>query len=129
MSHESTEEDILVVDGNEVLETESTPEGEALIDNIEDTPIEVLIEEKLQTTGYAYVYEGKVLDESKLSIKSKTYIIYNSKTGLPFIFDGEVVKYGNKIEAVSAMYALMMYTGNTHLKIVEFEALKGKSML
>lgn len=123
-------EDVVVVDGSEVVENESTPEGEEYMDVVGgEVPLEIQILEKIEATGYAYVYEGRVLDETKLSMKSKTYIIYNNKTGLPFIYDGNVVKYGSKIEAGAALYALMMFTGNNELMLLDFEELKGKSML
>lgn len=125
-----TVEDVVVVDGNEVIEEQSIPEGEEYMDLTGGSvPLEIQISNKLETVGYAYIYEGEVLDESKLSIKSKTYVIYNSKTGLPFIYDGNIVKYGNKIEAIGAVHALMMFTGNKDLGLLDFEEMRGKSML
>lgn len=125
----------------EILDVEfkdSVPEGEegieslnedSINDKTEQESIEEKIKEKVDTIGYAYVYDGEILDESKLTLNSKIYCIFNQRTGLPFIYNGIVVRYGGIIEASSALNTLKMFTGNEDLKILDYEELKGKSIL
>lgn len=125
----------------EILDVEfkdSVPEGEegieslnedSINDKTEQESIKEKIKEKVDTIGYAYVYDGEILDESKLTLNSKTYCIFNQRTGLPFIYNGIVVRYGGIIEASSALNTLKMFTGNEDLKMLDYEELKGKSIL
>lgn len=118
---------------------ETIPEGEADTDSpVEklvtpetetETSLEDKIKEQVDKVGYAYIYDGEILDESKLVFNSKTFCIFNQKTGIPFIYDGVIVRYGGIIEAKAALGTLKMYTGNEELVIVDYEQLKGKSML
>lgn len=108
---------------------EEVPEGEEGIDLPQEKSLEERIKEKIEQTGYAYVYEGEILDESKLSFNSKTYCIFNKKTGIPFIYDGVVVRYGGTIEAMAALNTLKIYTGNNELMLIDYEELRHKSML
>ena len=145
------ENEVIDVDFNENINVEEfTPEGEEGIESPEEIPnkqeeniespeempneqeeksLEDRIKEKINAVGYAYVYDGEILDESKLTFNSKTFCIFNKRTGLPFIYDGVIVRYGGKIEAKTALVTLKMYTGNNDLGLVDYEELKGKSIL
>ena len=146
----TTNEEVIVLNEEDMLDV-PTPEGEEgmdsnlneqYIDNsdvvINEEPlseptteeqIEEQIKEKLNSTGMAYVYDGKILDESKLNIQSKNYVIYNPKTGLPFIYNGDVVHYGNKTEATASLITLRMFTSNEELVLLDLDEFKGKSLL
>ena len=104
-------------------------EGEASEEEEAALSLEERINEELEKNGYTYVYNGEILDTSKLQIHSNTYIIYNTKTGTPFIYSGEVIKYGDKKEAITALETLRMFTSNPDLVLIDFKELKGKSIL
>lgn len=108
-----------------MIDTEPKEEDSA----VAEKSLEERIKEKINASGYAYVYDGEILDESKLTFNSKTYCIFNKNTGLPFIYDGVIVRFGGTIEAMAALNTLKMFTGNDNLGLMDYEELRGKSML
>lgn len=124
---EETIEDAEIIE-EEIIE-DAEVEGEASEEEEAALSLEERINEELEKNGYTYVYDGEILDTSKLQIHSNTYIIYNTKTGTPFIYSGEVIKYGDKKEAITALETLRMFTSNPDLVLIDFKELKGKSIL
>lgn len=117
-----------IIEDAEIIEDVEV-EGEASEEEEAAFSLEERINEELEKNGYTYVYDGEILDTSKLQIHSNTYIIYNTKTGTPFIYSGEVIKYGDKKEAITALETLRMFTSNPDLVLIDFKELKGKSIL
>lgn len=113
----------------DVTEVVEVIEEAASVECEEEYDIQKEIEEKVNIEGIAYVYDGKVLDESKLSVIGKQYAIFNQITGLPFIYNGGVVKYNNRKEADAALITLSMYTGNDKLTLLDYSQLIGHSLL
>ena len=112
IEEEIIEEEIIeeeIIEDAEIIEDVEV-EGEASEEEEAAFSLEERINEELEKNGYTYVYNGEILDTSKLQIHSNTYIIYNTKTGTPFIYSGEVIKYGDKKEAITALETLRMFT-------------------
>lgn len=87
------------------------------------------VEKAISEKGIVFAHNGKLLDRDEVQIYSDEYVILNSITRTPFIFDGQIIRYGNKIQAEASLMTLRMYTGNNDLMLVNYQELAGKSIL
>lgn len=117
------------IDDEKMKEVQSLSKEELKAKQEEFEKFQAEVQKAIDEKGIVFVHNGELLDRDTVQIYSDEYVIINSITRTPFIFDGQIIRYGNKIQAEASLMTLRMYTGNNDLMLIDYKELAGKSIL
>lgn len=119
----------LAIDDEKMKQEQALTEEELKAKQEEFEKFQAEIQKAVEEKGIVYVHNGELLDRDSVQIYSDEYVIVNTNTRTPFIFDGQIIRYGNRIQAEASLMTLRMYTGNNDLMLINYKELAGKSIL
>lgn len=118
-----------IVDDKKMMEEQVLTKEELVAKQEEFEKFQEEIQKAIDEKGIVFAHNGELLDRDTVQIYSDEYVILNAETRTPFIFDGQIIRYGNKIQAEASLMTLRMYTGNNNLMLMGYKELAGKSIL